>query len=111
MRRLLLVVLASSLTLLLPVSAQTPAPGMQDLAVGMRLVNEGDLEAALITLDSVVQHLKQQRGREKDLATAHLYLAMSHLGLSQSERARSEMRERPRCQRRTRACGTEPRSA
>ena len=74
---------------------QRPAPGSSaaSLAAGMRQVDEGDLEAAVITLDAVVQRLKREKGPEKDLATAHLYLAMAHLGLNQGERARADMRE------------------
>jgi chitodextrinase len=91
MRRLLLTGLALSVAIQLP--AQAPSTTTQDLATGIHQVNEGDLDAATMTLDSVVQRLKQEKGREKDLATAHLYLAMAHLALSQWERAKGEMRE------------------
>jgi hypothetical protein len=63
------------------------------LAQGVRQVEEGDLATAIITLDGVVQTLSTVKGGEKDLATAHLYLGMAHLGLSQWERAKVEMRE------------------
>jgi hypothetical protein len=68
-------------------------PPASELAVGMRQVEEGDLDAAVITLDTVIQRLATVKGTEKDRATAHLYLSMAHLGLSQWERARAEMRE------------------
>ena len=95
MRKLVLVALASSLIFQVPVSAQAPAQSQTqaDLATGIRQVEEGDLEAAVITLDAVIQRLKQAKGQERDLATAHLYLSMAHLGLSQWERAKAEMRE------------------
>lgn len=64
-----------------------------DLALGIRQVEEGDLDQAVITLDAVTQRLAKTKGAEKDLATAHLYLGMAHLGLSQWERAKAEMRD------------------
>jgi hypothetical protein len=60
---------------------------------GIRQVEEGDLEGAVITLDGVVRQLSEERKGEKEVALAHLYLGMAHLGLSQWERAKSEMRE------------------
>jgi hypothetical protein len=62
------------------------------LADGIRQVEEGDLEAAIFTLDSVVQELATKPRNERNLALAHLYLGMAHLGLSQLDRAREEMR-------------------
>jgi hypothetical protein len=92
--KLLLVAMASFLAFQPPASAQAPpASATADLATGIRQVDEGDLEAAVITLDAVVQRLKQEKGHEADLAKAHLYLSMAHLGLSQWERAKGEMRE------------------
>lgn len=94
MQKLLLAVLAASLAFQPPVSAQTSPPdGTQHLATGIRQVEGGDWEAAVITLEAAVQRLGQEKGRENDLATAHLYLAVSHLGMHQWERAKSEMRE------------------
>lgn len=72
---------------------QTPTAVAADLQAGIRQVDEGDLDAAVITLDAVVLRLKQMKGAERDLATAHLYSSMAHLGLSQIEKAKAEMRE------------------
>lgn len=55
--------------------------------------DEGDLSAAVITLDGVVRQLAASKGSEAALSLAHLYLSIAHLGLSQFERAKSEMRE------------------
>lgn len=81
-----------SLCLAYPASAIVQ-PQAAELAQGIRQVEEGDLAAAVITLDSVVQRLSTVKGSEKDLATAHLYLGMAHLGLSQFERGKAEMVE------------------
>ena len=94
MRRLFLVAMVASLALQLPASGQTPTTATpEDLATGVRQVEKGDLSAAAITLDGVIQRLKQERGRAQELATAHLYLATVYVGLSQWERAKDEMRE------------------
>lgn len=62
------------------------------LADGIRQVDEGDLAAAVITLDGVARRLADIKGREADLAQAHLYLGIAQLGLEQTERARASMR-------------------
>ena len=85
---------AVALAMILPFSVPAHLGAQIDeLAVGIRQVQEGDLDAAVITLDTVIQRLSKVKGAEKDVATAHLYLGMAHLGLSQWERAKAEMRE------------------
>lgn len=75
-----------------------PAPSLPqtappELAQGIRQVEEGDLETAIITLDGVVQRLTGVAGRQTELALAHLYLGMSYLGVSQTERAVAQFKE------------------
>jgi hypothetical protein len=84
------VLLAVSIAYPASVAAQTEAA---NLALGIRQVEEGDLGAAIITLDGVVQKLTGVRGRTSELAQAHLYLGMAHVGAGQWERAKAEMRE------------------
>lgn len=74
-----------------PSWAQTD-PGA-DLATGIRQIEEGELEAAVGSLDKAVQRLAGVKGREKDLALAHVYLGMAHLGLDQTEQAKAGMRQ------------------
>jgi hypothetical protein len=71
--------------------AQAPPQGPDLLKKGIAQVEEGDLENAVITLDDAVRRLSTEAGHEKDLATAHLYLAMAHLGLSRVENAKAEV--------------------
>ena len=83
---------------LLGILGQTSLPAQTasqdaELARGIRQVEDGELEEAVTTLDGVVRRLPTQRGAERDLATAHLYLAMAHLGLSRIEQAKAEVRE------------------
>ncbi len=88
--RFLCVLLSLSLAYSAPAVAQTESG---ELSQGIRQVEEGDLAAAIITLDGVVQKLAGVQGRTNELALAHLYLGMAHLGVSQWERAKTEMRE------------------
>lgn len=86
------------LCLLGSLSLALPAPGVPqtnsvELAKGISQVEEGDLDAAIITLDAVVQRLTGAQGRNVELALAHLYLGMSYLGVSQLERATTQMRK------------------
>lgn len=64
-----------------------------ELALGIQQVEEGDLDAAVVTLDAAIQRLRGQPGLKKDLALAHVYLSMAYSGLAQPERARSAMRD------------------
>jgi hypothetical protein len=90
-QRPFLLTIAVLLSLVGSVWGQEAPPGLA-LADGIRQVEQGDLEAAVFTLDSVVRQLATQPRNERNLALAHLYLGMAHLGLSQLDRAREEMR-------------------
>jgi hypothetical protein len=73
-----------------PLSAQAVTD--PDLKIGIQQVEDGDLETAVVTLEAAISRLAAEKGHEKDLATAHLYLAMTHLGLSQLETAKANVR-------------------
>lgn len=64
-----------------------------ELDQGIRQVEEGDLDAAILTLDSAIQGLKGVPNRQADLALAHFYLGVSFLGVSQADRARTQFKE------------------
>ncbi len=89
-RRLLCFLLSLPLINPVPAIGQT---GSVELAQGIRQVDEGDLDAALITLDGAVHRLTGVKGRGAELALAHLYLGIAYLGVGQWERAKTEMRE------------------
>jgi hypothetical protein len=69
-----------------------PGAAAQELAAGIRQVDEGDLENAVVTLEAVVARLDAEKGPERERALGHLYLGMAYLGLEQSQRARSSLR-------------------
>jgi hypothetical protein len=61
---------------------------------GIRQVNEGDLENAVITLDAVIQQLaREAHARAKELSQAHLYKGVALVGLQQEEPAKASFRE------------------
>jgi hypothetical protein len=63
------------------------------LREGIGLLESGDLEAAAPCLEAAVEQLGVDPARGRDLASAHLYLAMAQLGRGQAEKARVHMRE------------------
>jgi hypothetical protein len=71
------------------------APEEPDAALreGIALVEAGDLDQAAQRLERAVERLGTDPARGRDLATAHLYLAMAQLGRGQAEKARVHMRE------------------
>jgi hypothetical protein len=69
-------------------SGAAPAPPTPDVDAGIRLVEDGDLEAAVETLAAVLPDLAANPERRSDLVRGHLYLGMAHLGLEHEERAR-----------------------
>jgi hypothetical protein len=91
-KRMLAVVLLPGWLLWSGASTQENPPS-DELAVGIRHFDEGDLEAAATTLAAAVRRLENDAGRRMDLARAHLYLAMVRLGLGDPDAARREMAE------------------
>jgi hypothetical protein len=75
-----------------PVLAQPPAPP-EVLARGIRQVENGDLEAAVATLELFLRSAPPQAATPQDRARAHLYLALAHLGLAQTALAEGAVRE------------------
>src|SRR5688500_9023060 len=71
-------------------SAQVTDP---ELAKGIGQVDEGDFDAALITIDGAVRRLQGQASRSRDLSAAYLYLGIAYLGLSQEQAARMRFLE------------------
>lgn len=76
---------------------QTGVPGLaqepEDLRTGIRQVEGGDFDAALITLDAAARRLAAEGKQPKALARAYVYLAIAYLELGQEEAARTKMME------------------
>jgi hypothetical protein len=67
-------------------AAETPEA---DLATGIRQVQEGDFETAVVTLQGVTRKLQGQTTRRQELAQAHLYLGIAHVALDQPAEAKT----------------------
>jgi hypothetical protein len=61
------------------------------LRVGIQRVQEGDLEAAVVTLEAALPGLQGDPALDRDRIQAHLYLGMAHLGLEHVEAAREHL--------------------
>lgn len=73
-----------------PPAAEDPAAALRE---GIALLEAGDLDQAARRLEAAVDRLGADPARARDLASAHLHLAMTQLGRGQAERARVHMRE------------------
>lgn len=88
--------LLTSLVLCVVLGGVQQRPSESALAAleeGIRQVDEGDFETALITLDGAVRQLLAEEASEDDLAQAYLYLGVVYLGLGQEPLAQAKFRE------------------
>jgi hypothetical protein len=66
-----------------------------ELAKGIKQVEEGDYNGAIVTLDSVASALRLSKdpAQSKDLAQAYLYLGIAYVGLGHETSAKAKFRE------------------
>src|SRR5262249_35871218 len=58
-----------------------PAPLVDpDIEKGIKQVEDGDFDTAIITLDNAARHLAADPGRAKELSQAYLYLGIAYVG-------------------------------
>jgi hypothetical protein len=89
MQRLVALLLSAALA---GPSQAPPAPD-RELEKGIQQAQEGDFEAAILTLDSAVRRLAVSQGRPRDLSRAYMYLAIAYLGLAQEQSAKAKFLE------------------
>jgi hypothetical protein len=90
------VALALALALvILPASlpAETPPPADPDVARGMAQIDEGDYDAAILTLDNAARRLAQDSKRTRELSQAYLYLGIAYMGKGHEAAAKAKFRE------------------
>jgi hypothetical protein len=90
MQRWLAVVL--SMALAGPTQAPPAAPD-RELETGVQQAQEGDFEAAILTLDGAARRLVAAGNRPRDLSRAYMYLAIAYLGLGQEQSAKAKFLE------------------
>jgi hypothetical protein len=73
--------------------AAQPAPISTEraLAIGISQLDEGDVEAALITLTSLVEGLQAEGASDRETAAARAYLGLAHLQSNRVEQAVAEI--------------------
>jgi hypothetical protein len=71
--------------------AQTAAD--PDVSEGVRQVETGDYDAAILTLDNAARRLAADPAQVKDLSRAYLYLGIAYLGKGHEAAARAKFRE------------------
>jgi hypothetical protein len=85
------VLLASTFALLL---SGTNAHAVDaDVQAGIRLVEEGDYEGAIVVLDRAVEKLSGDAKKSDDLVQAYLYLGVAFVGKAHEEAAKRQFRE------------------
>jgi tetratricopeptide (TPR) repeat protein len=75
------------------VSAQKPATVDPDVAKGIRQVDEGDYDAAIVTLDAAARRLAVDKTKVRDLSQAYLYLGIAYVGKGHEAAAKAKFRE------------------
>ena len=63
------------------------------LAEGMRQVDEGEFDAAIVTLDTAVRRLAADAKRVRELSQAYLYLGIAYVGKGHEAAAKAKFRE------------------
>lgn len=83
-----------SCSLLVPVPGQAQVgPPDPEVAKGMREVEEGEYDAAILTLDGAARRLAAAGGQSTDLVQSHLYLGVAYLAKGHETAARASFRE------------------
>lgn len=93
-RKALRVFLALGLLLgSVPGHTQTAAAKDPEVLKGIRQVDEGDYDAAILTLDAAARRLARDPARAQEVAQAYLHLGVAYLGKGHEASARAQFRE------------------
>jgi hypothetical protein len=92
LRQALALSLAASLSFSSLALAQ-PAPADADLQRGIRQVEDGDYDPAIVTLDAAARRLAGDPARARDLSQAYLYLGIAYIGKGHEAAAKAKFRE------------------
>ena len=70
-----------------------PPPGDAEVVSGMKQVDEGDYDRAILTLDNAARRLAGDPARAADLSQAYLYLGIAYIGKGHEAAAKAKFRE------------------
>jgi hypothetical protein len=94
LRKALSLLLAVGLLGVAPLAAQTAGTAADpEVLKGIRLVDEGDYDAAIVTLDAAARRLATDKTKVKDLSQAYLYLGIAYVGKGHEAAAKAKFRE------------------
>jgi tetratricopeptide (TPR) repeat protein len=91
-KALCLALMVGLVSLPLPLPAQTTSTD-PDIVRGIAQVDEGDYDAAILTLDNAARRLAQDPKRAGDLSQAYLYLGIAYMGKGHEAAAKAKFRE------------------
>lgn len=86
------VLAAAVLALAVPARAQAPAAD-PEVEKGIRQVEEGDYDAAILTLDAAARRLGADAGHSRELSQAYLYLGVAYIGKGHEAAAKAKFKE------------------
>jgi len=76
-----------------PALSQSPVPTDAEVKKGIRQVDEGDYDAAIVTLDAASRRLVTQKAKTRDLSQAYLYLGIAYVAKGHEAAAKAKFRE------------------
>jgi hypothetical protein len=91
-RQTLALVLAASLSQA-PLALGQPVAADADVLRGIRQVEDGDYDPAIVTLDAAARRLTGDPTRARDLSQAYLYLGIAYIGKGHEAAAKAKFRE------------------
>ena len=86
------VLAATVLALSVPARAQAPKSD-PEVEKGIRQVEEGDYDAAILTLDAASRRLGTDAGHSRELSQAYLYLGVAYIGKGHEAAAKAKFKE------------------
>jgi len=92
LRQTLALGLAASL-LWAPIVAGQAVTSDPEVLRGIRQVEDGDYDPAIVTLDAVARRLSGDPARTRDLSQAYLYLGIAYIGKGHEAAAKAKFRE------------------
>ena len=92
LRQTLALGLAASL-LWAPIVAGQTVTSDPEVLRGIRQVEDGDYDPAIVTLDAVARRLSGDPARTRDLSQAYLYLGIAYIGKGHEAAAKAKFRE------------------
>jgi hypothetical protein len=90
-RRVLAVCLM--LALAAPAGAQAPTVSDPDVLLGIRQAEDGEYDAAILTLDNAARRLSAEPARARELSQAYLYLGVAYVGKGYEAAAKARFRD------------------